>query len=199
MERSTTLLGWMAGGAGIILLYSAYKNEGPISVVRNALTGSHDPTTTISSVANPSSGAVGTTATLTGGGDPAAAGGTKDMSQWVSIPSQPKFKLASVAAASFAQVERDYGKIIPLSGAGRSYAEQVIGYAQAPDRFGLPGTSLHEWGLAVDVSQLKSLMEDEKLIAAFTKNGWFRRGKKGDWYGTGTIPEPWHWSKGVPG
>jgi hypothetical protein len=39
MSKSSTFLGWLAGGAGVVLVYSAYKNESPISVLKGSLTG----------------------------------------------------------------------------------------------------------------------------------------------------------------
>lgn len=211
MDRTTTFLGWMVGGAGIVLIYSAYKNQSPVDVVRNTLSG-EDGTPKI--ISGPISAADLASALSSPAGEPDAgrkpikelafkAGGTNDSSQWVSVASQPSIKLAAPAASSFASVVAAYGKPIPLSGGGRSYEAQVIGYAANPERFALPGNSLHEYGLAVDLNQTagKSFMEDPKLIAAFTSNGWYRRGKRGKWYqGDSTvIPEPWHWSYGIAG
>lgn len=210
MDRSTTFLGWLVGGAGIVLLYSAYKNESPITVVRDALTGERSERSVLSgpiSAADAASSLLSTPATTDAGRKPinvlaTKAGGTTDSREWISVASQPNIKLARPAAASFSSVVAAFGKPIPLSGGGRSYAEQVAGYALHPERFGTPGTSLHEYGLAVDLSQTagKAFLEDPKLIAAFTSNGWYRRGKQGNWYSDGqTIPEPWHWSWGIAG
>lgn len=217
MSRATTFVGWSAGGVGVILLYSAVTNQSPIDVVRKALTGNSEgvaraldkpnvngsggsftPTDSANSGGGGSGGA-----RLQGSGnvrqDALSVGGSQSSSDWVSIGSQPKFKLAPPAAASFNQVERDFGRTIKLTGAGRSYAEQVIGFNADPGRFASPGNSLHEFGLAVDVHSDMN-WNDPALVAAFTKNGWFRRGKRGDWNKDGSVePEPWHWSFGVPG
>lgn len=209
MDKTTTFLGWVAGGTGIILLYSAYRNQNPVDVVTNALNGSGSEVRKITDTWKfsddlPEPGETTTTGSpynMVGTQMQKAyqVGGTADSTQWVSIGSQPQHKLAAPAAASFARVEAKYGKKIGISGAGRSYAAQVIGYATAPERFGKPGTSLHEFGLAVDLNQIVSLMEDPKLIEAFQSEGWFRRGKRGNWFGQENIPEPWHWSYLVPG
>lgn len=213
MSRATTFVGWSAGGVGIILIYSAVSNQSPIDVVRKALTGDDMGTARMLDKPNVGdSGSTSSTSTDTTSGtgarfsgniraDATAAGGTRESGDWVSIASQPKFKLAPPAAASFSQVERDYGQTIKLSGAGRSYAEQVAGFHADPGRFATPGNSLHEYGLAVDInSSMSKSWNDPALVAAFTKNGWYRRGKRGDWNKDGTIePEPWHWSYGVPG
>lgn len=209
MSRSTTFIGWVAGGLGVILITSAVKNKSPYDVVKGALSGNGltartlDKPNTSNGESSTNGGSGTNTNTLVGGSvgtAAAAAGGSNKSSDWVSIQSQPKFKLAPVAATSFNQVERDYGKTIYLSGAGRSYAEQVIGYNLDPNRFAKPGNSLHEWGLAVDIDMLRMNVNDPALVAAFSKNGWLRRGKQGDWDGNGTKEaEPWHWSKGVAG
>jgi hypothetical protein len=213
MSRATTFLGWSAGGVGVILVYAAISNQSPIDVVRKALTGDDSataraldkPNVDSAGSAESSAGSDTGNAKFQGSGnirtDAIAAGGSRDSGDWIGIASQPKFKLAPAAAASFNRVESDYGFKIPLSGAGRSYAEQVIGFNADPGRFASPGNSLHEYGLAVDInSSISSKWNDPALIAAFTKNGWYRRGKRGDWNKDGTVePEPWHWSYGVPG
>lgn len=193
--KAEMFLGWMAGGTGIVLLYSAYKNKSPLTVLTDTLTGNK-------TTAAPISGFVSTTpttgTTVTGSTRASAIKAKTVRPDYVSIGSQPNLVLDRDAAASFARVEAAYGKTIFLSGASRSYAEQAASYALHPERFAPPGTSLHEVGLAVDVVQTMNL-EDPRLIAAFTSNGWFRAGKLGNWYGHGQIHEPWHWSYGVAG
>lgn len=193
----------MAAGTGVILVYSAYRNTGPLSVLTGALTGD-SARTTINAGISPSVNVVTTGGDVSGS---SAVGSTRAAGikaktirpEYVALINHPGLVLDKEAAASFFQVETSYGKPISLSGASRSTAEQAANYALHPERFGKPGTSLHEVGLAVDVNQLLNL-EDPNLINAFTSHGWFRAGKMGHWYNkTTTIPEPWHWSYGVPG
>lgn len=225
MSKQTTFLGFLAAGGGAILLFSAYRNESPFDVVKDALTGDKSARSKINSGLEPNLTGSGGAMTpiddedATGGGGGGygarfsggsgtserrtaaiAAGGTYDSGEWVKANTIPKVPLAPVATQSINQVVADYGKPIYVSGGGRSYAQQVLGYNSDPNRFAKPGNSLHEAGLAIDLDQGRMNLENPSLIAAFTKNGWVRAGKKGDWYNNGQqIPEPWHWSKGIAG
>lgn len=204
MDGATVFLGWTALGAGIILAYSAYKNEGPLSVLTGGLNGTSTRTTInggTGSAATSNLSVGNATAQVTSGADStptssrAAAIKAKTIKPvYVNIPGHGALVLDQEAAASFARVEAAYGKTIALTGASRSAATQILDFAENPGVFGKPGTSLHEVGLAVDVSSTMNL-QDPALIQAFTSNGWFRRGK----VLANGQPEPWHWSYGVPG
>lgn len=203
MDRNSVFIGWVAGGIGVVLFYSAYTNHSPIAALKAVLNGEHiSSTPTLSGALSPDSGSGSATNNLlnpstTGSGRPAQLKARVIQPNLVSVGSQPGLQLDSDAATSFARVEAAYGQKIPLSGTFRSYAQQAIEYAQHPNLFAPPGTSLHEVGLALDIDQSFNL-DDPKLIAAFQQNGWFRQGKTINWKGQ-TRPEPWHWSYGVAG
>lgn len=108
-----------------------------------------------------------------------------------------KFWLAGDAAASYLRMFVDSGRLGGLVAAGRTYAEQAALYAAYKAGRGnlaaRPGTSLHESGLAIDVTRKSGLQlwmvaggsalavhSGEHLRAA--DYGWFR-----------TVPsEAWH-------
>jgi hypothetical protein len=92
------------------------------------------------------------------------------------------------AMASFMAVQATYGKPIPLTGAWRSEAVQAAGYESDPNRFAPPGKGAHPVGLAVDVHADRVDLNDPKLLEAFTRHGWYRRGRSGIM----------HYSYGVP-
>jgi LAS superfamily LD-carboxypeptidase LdcB len=98
------------------------------------------------------------------------------------------------AVASFMRVQIAYGKPIILDNTYRTFAQQQAGYEKNPGVFGKPGTSLHERGLALDIKTTNPNLNDSKLVDAFTKEGWVRRGKV-----INGKPEPWHWTYKVPG
>jgi hypothetical protein len=70
-----------------------------------------------------------------------------------------------------------------LGGSYRTYAQQAASYAKDPNRFAPPGKSLHEYGLAIDVTSSMIDKYASKLLA----NGWYRE----------RSDEPWHFSFGV--
>lgn len=205
MAKGTTFLGWMAGGTGIVLLYSAYKNESPFDVLQATLSA----TPTAARKIDTSTTSLGSTDS-----DPApsyssragsiAANNSREgqiaahviQPTLVPIPTQPNMLLDIGAMTSFMKVQAKYGKPIILTGAYRSHAAQVDAYNRAGPNgtFGTPGTSKHEVGLAVDLHAMNNL-EDPRLIAAFESEGWYRRGK----VLSNGKPEPWHWSYKVPG
>ncbi len=108
-----------------------------------------------------------------------------------------KFWLAGDAAASYLRMLADSGDLTGLVAAGRTYAEQAALYKAYLNGTGnlaaRPGTSLHESGLAIDVTRKTPLQtwmatggatmtvhSGEKLRAG--EYGWFR-----------TVPsEAWH-------
>jgi hypothetical protein len=196
VDKATAFLGWVAGGTGVVLLYSAYRNQGPLSVITNALGKAGPKTSIVTGVsAIPGVGAIASGNNAIAPGRVAAIAARKEQPVYVSIGSQPALQLDKDAAASFATVEAAYGKKIWLTGAARSYAAQVVAFRENPHRFGNPNQSLHVVGLAVDVNGTLMNLEDPALIAAFSGNGWFRAAMK---LANG-LPEPWHWSYGVPG
>lgn len=200
-DRSSVLLAWLAGGTGVVLVYSAYKNVGPMSVLTGNLTGDKTRTTIDSTTGVVSGGTTGDT----GSGDysrdqtvPVSPGESARLQQianrtlaptLIPLPTQPWIQLDVQAVASFMKVQAEYGKPIPLTGGYRSYADQAKGYQQDPSRFAAPGKSLHEVGLAIDINTDKTNVGDPKLVDVMSKAGWFRVGKSGDM----------HWSFGVAG
>lgn len=203
MAKGTTLLGWLGTGAGITLVYAAFKNETPSSVVSKAL-GLKASTSTIQSF-NPMQ-SPGFADSATGASNDASR--PAYLQQGLIKPQLVTFGHGAMtldisAAESFKRVEAAYGKTIPLSGASRTMFAQALGYASNPSRFAKPTNKppypLHTVGLAVDVSQNLPDLNDPKLVAAFTNNGWYRAGKSGNWGKYGYGHEPWHWSYGVAG
>lgn len=197
-------IGWMAGGTGVVLLYSAYKNVTPFSVLRGTLTGSDDRTaiqmhgtgfTTGSAPGAPGAN-VGTAPTDS---HPTASAGSgtsraaKLLARQITptlvpIPTQPNMRLDVGAMASFMSVQAEYGKPIPLTSGYRSEATQAAGHASDPDRFAPANKSGHTAGIAIDIHADKVDLEDPRLYEIFTKHGWYRRGRSGIM----------HYSYGVP-
>lgn len=191
-------MAWLAGGAGVILLYSAYKNVSPVSVVSGRLSGDN--------IKTPIDSSSGSTVVSGDYGGDYSKGNTvsapsSDVARAqqlaarsitpiiVPIPSQPTMMLDYIAVKSFMGVQGAFGALIPITGGYRSYATQAKRYQEAPSRFAPPGHSLHEVGLAVDVNTDRVDVNAAPLIKAFSDHGWYRVGKSG----------PMHWSYGVPG
>lgn len=210
-DSGTTFVGWVAGGVGVVLLYSAYKNTSPFGVLKHTLGsestapkpidsgvravdfGWNGLTTNIeaqpqSSVAFDWSGL--TTNIGAVGTRPQQLKDHKVSPIWTPIPTQPTMLLDICAVSPFLQVQLSYGKPIFLTGAKRSAADADAKFAEDPNRYAPGDKSLHVVGLAVDVATDHVDVNDPKLLDAFTKQGWFRRGKPG---------ELWHYSYGVPG
>lgn len=203
-QRANVLLAWLGGGIGVILIYAAYKNVGPVSIITGRLSGDTsrtviDPSASMGAGAGATSTDTGSGSTLDKGATTPASSNTLQRAQALAsreiqptlIPllSQPWITLDTIAAASFLKVQFDYGHPITLTGGYRSVAEQARQHALHPDRFVEPGHSLHEVGLAVDINTTTNDVNDARLIQAFQENGWYRVGKSG----------PMHWSYGVPG
>lgn len=171
-------------GAGVLVLWSALANVSPIDVVRETFDPSRAagdrrqlaspiaPALTDSSVAARDRATVGALATV--------RGITVDAS------------IAGNLRALLDQAERDG---VSLSGSGyRSNARQRELYAQnCPNGVcriptAVPGTSMHERGLAVDFTQSgRSLTRSSSGFRWLTVNA----GR----YGLRNLPsEPWHWS-----
>lgn len=93
---------------------------------------------------------------------------------------QGSHRLTRAAAASFAAVETAVGRQVKVTDSYRTDAQEQD-LARRKPGYGVPGYSLHEVGLAVDVVDMTAV----DIINAFTAEGWVR------WNPTG---EPWHWS-----
>lgn len=194
-------MGWLLGGTGVTLAYSAYKHISPVDALKGTLQGTgKTPTLDTSLPVGVLASDPGTTDSPTFGIATSAAIKTGFVRPvLVSVGSQPALKLEQNAAKSFADVEKAYGRNIPLNNTYRTYQQQADAYAKNPGLFGKPGTSNHELGLALDIVQGGDTnLDDPKLIYAFVSNGWFRRGKVIDYNGVKRA-EPWHWSYGIPG
>lgn len=203
MAKGTLFLGWVAGGTGIVLVYSAYKNKSPFDVFKSTLT--QTPT---SKVIDPNHYVTGVLATTPSTVDVLESSLTTKPSTRIQqiadrqrpptlapIPTQPYLLMDYEAAASFIAVQTAYGKPILLDNTYRTYQQQADAYAKAGPNgtFAPPGTSLHEVGLALDINTHSNL-NDPALVAAFQNHGWYRHGKI-----INGVPEPWHWSYKVAG
>lgn len=182
-------IGWILGGTGAILLYSAVKNESPLSVVKSVLTDAPripiDPTT-----GNTSSG-IGSTPTPTASGENSTLYQSGGLPRSIAlmngaatpvlvpIPSQPNLKLDISALAPFMMAQAKWGKPIRLTGAWRSREQQAAGYASDPDRFAPPGDSAHEYGIAVDVDTRYTNVTDPDFVKVMNDKGWVAAGKSG--------------------
>lgn len=93
---------------------------------------------------------------------------------------QGSHKLTRAAAASFAAVEAAVGRQVKVTDSYRTHAQEQELAARKPG-YGVPGYSLHEVGLAVDIVEMTAV----DIVNAFNADGWVR------WSPT---KEPWHWS-----
>jgi hypothetical protein len=196
MSKGTAFLGWTAGAAGIVLVYSAYKNVGPVSVIKGTLTGSTDRTAIDDGTAVAFTDRANEW--LTGNGNGSDPAGSIDRARklqarqiqpvWTPIPTQPTMKLDIYAVKSFLQVQAEYGKPLKLTGAQRSTETQAAGYAADPGRFAPPGKSGHEVGIAIDLDTSKVNVNDPRLNAIMTKYNWFAAGRSGAMHRSWGIP-----------
>jgi len=120
-----------------------------------------------------------------------------------------KFRLRADAAVSFAKLnvayQQAFGKSICLDDAYRTLAGQYAAKATRGGFAAQPGTSMHGWGLAVDLcggSGVAGTPTYTWLRANAPRYGW----DNPSWaLPTGTGPrEPWHWEfiegeRGIPG
>lgn len=109
------------------------------------------------------------------------------------IPGPGDFKLWPQAAQAFTAMYRaahQDGLNLGLTGSYRSYAAQVLAHQNKPTLTVAPGTSVHGWGMAVDVSTADQWSE---------KFAWLKRhaadyGFKGITDGSNAwAAEAWHW------
>jgi hypothetical protein len=191
---------WVLGFVGVGLVYSAVRNESPLSAVRAVITGS------------------GERKPLTGGGstpDGAVSEPSADTAPpaLVSVSNPPgytptSFKLRADAAAAFRAWTLAFGAPIPCTGGWRSAEAQRDGQQRNPGKFGSVEGSYHVKGLAVDVDNnwLNRLpIEGQRRLRQAAKfTGWGQaRWKKGE-AGCGKAAsgaetdndEPWHFSFG---
>jgi hypothetical protein len=210
MQRTSNkaIIGWTFATAGFVLLYAAIKGVSPSEVVTGLRTGIA-PTGSLAKYGQTAS------SRTTGAVAPSGSGGStgsdtvetsvkgveranllkaRTVKPDLVVVTFNGMRLDREAAASFKNVERRFGRSIPLVGAYRSAAQQQEGYDRSPGTHAKPGKSLHEVGIALDVSDAIGNRNAATLVAAFEANGWFRRGKV-----INGKPEEWHWSWMVPG
>lgn len=96
-------------------------------------------------------------------------------------------QLQQGAYQSLHQSGFDMGEI--LGGSFRTNAQQAQLYASDPNRFAAPGVSLHEYGLAIDVSAPYRDTPDflQRVKPWLLSHGWYQE----------RSDEPWHFSFGV--
>lgn len=189
--KGSALLGWVTVGGGILLAYSAYKNKSPLDLLGNTLRG----TAGTKLLSEPPVGAGPATVYSSSGTRPALLAARKIQPTYVPIPYQPTMLVDVCVIGPLMASVTEYGRPILLTGAKRTAEEQADGYAKDPSRFATPGNSLHEVGLAIDVSTILMDVTDPKLFNVLTRHGFYRRGK----VLANGLPEPWHYSYGVPG
>lgn len=183
-------LGLTGVGLGALLLWSAVTNLSPVDVARSVFDPSITPAplkpaTPTSSTSSPSSASTGTSA-------PPAL---------VSVLGiQVASSIASNVTRLLVAAQRD--GVVALSGSGyRSNARQIelrrqncggdvwnkpAGQCSPPTA--IPGSSMHEKGLAIDFTQAgKSLTTSSPAFRWLKENAHL--------YGLHNLPsEPWHWS-----
>lgn len=201
-SRGTVLLGWLGATAGLVVLYSAYKNESPLSVLGNTLGGTPTRPIGTSSGSQASgfmSGSVTDPTTFVGSGAIGPSGGkvaserakriqARELTPTlIPIPTQPTLRMDYEAVNSLMKVQQQIGRTLPATGTMRSYEEQARGHASDPSRFAEPGHSGHEVGIAIDFDTGKVDLEASDFLQAMVSNGWFRSGRSGIM----------HWSYGV--
>jgi D-alanyl-D-alanine dipeptidase len=97
-------------------------------------------------------------------------------------------RLVQPAANAYRAAGKAYGSTIPITDSFRTTAQQEQCHREKPTLCAVPGRSMHERGLAIDIDTGKVNPNDPKLLAALTGTGWRRFSPTG---------EPWHWSYGV--
>lgn len=181
-DVANKLFAWILGGVGTLLVYSAYKSQNPLNVLRQI---QGEPIYASETVQIPSGGKLGEIVRIR------LLANREIQPELVVIPGGGR--LDRVAAASIVRINQKLGYTVQNVGTYRSYQEQAEGYAKDPSRFAKPGTSLHEVGLAIDVHEAQ--VHNKDLVDAFTKEGWHRA----RWGAETRNDEPWHWSYGVSG
>lgn len=197
MSAGSTFIGWVAGGAGVVLLYSAYKNVSPTDVVRGTLTGDSTRRSIASTVPNSNIDDIGSNSAPSnpgGSGAPYAPGTVpRAVDIWnrrieptlIPVPTQPNLRMDVGAVASFMKVQAEYGRPIFLSGTYKSAQQAIEDNARDPSRFA--AKSGHSRGIALDIDTNRTNVNDPKLFEVFSKNNWFRVGRSG----------PMHYSWGI--
>jgi len=185
--KAVPFLSWIVAAGGSVLLYAAYKNKSPLSLLQETLgVGTATPIQT-TFAGRTASGTVSTGASPAGSSDAEYEAKFGPLVEF----GHGKQLLRQKAADSFRRVEAAYGKTIPTTGAYRTPAAQAAGYAKSPGRFLPPskGVSKHVRGIAVDLNTITVSLNDPRLVAAFQAEGWHRPGAS-----HAGVPEPWHWS-----
>jgi hypothetical protein len=220
-SKATPFLGWFVGSTGAVLLYSAYKNKSPFSVIQQTLgVGTVVPIQTIGvkEITADTAGAGGASglgpagasgAGVSGGGTGSFGGstlsfqgltpsGAKDEGYGTQYGPLVTFGHGSMtlrqqAAASFQQVQTTFGHDIPLTGASRTQAAQLAGFLASP------GTFLDPRNGAIS----KHVMGIAVDVAGSVSGGWDNPAlvaafTNAGWFRAGKDvggrPEPWHWS-----
>jgi hypothetical protein len=187
-DVASKLLAWVLGGVGTLLVYSAYKSQNPLNILKGIKTTPiYDPTNPVRSQPIPE----------VPGSDP---GGIVRLRMLANREIRPELvnipgggQLDKQAAESLLRINQRLGYTVQNVGAYRSYAVQLAAWAKDKNRFAHPSKSLHVVGIAIDVHAAQKSNQD--LVTAFTAEGWHRAR-----WGPGTSnDEEWHWSYGVIG
>lgn len=180
-------VGLSALGAGVVLLWSAVANVSPLDVIRDTFDPTRDPGTR-RPIASPTSTSTGSGPANPRQADGPAVGALSTV-HGITVA-------ASIAGNLSALIDAAKRDGIALAGSGyRSNSRQRELYAQnCPGGVckvptAVPGTSMHERGLAVDFThQGRSI--SSRSSPAFR---WLAR--NAGRYGFVNLPsEPWHWS-----
>lgn len=161
---------WLLGGAGVVLIYSAYKGKNPLNLLRGNLTGEKTSADLASSTVTAGNIFGGASAT----GQAVATANDLEPKIQVTINGQG-MTLAPDAAAAFKAAENAYGEPIPITGAFRTYAQEVKLATDKPGHGILhpsKTSAFHVQGEAIDVNS--AYMNDPRLVSALEAAG-FRR------------------------
>jgi hypothetical protein len=195
-DVASKLMAWVLGGTGALIVYSAYRSQNPLNVLKGVVGPSiYQPGSGVPDLPpDPKAPPPGNVS------DPVRIrqiANREIAPTLVDIPGGGKLDIAS--AASLRRINAKLGYTVGNVGAWRSYAEQLRLWLDKPGTFGDPNKSLHVVGLAIDV--VDSQRENQALQQAFAAEGWHRARALGiGGCGTqGRDDEHWHWSYGVCG
>jgi murein DD-endopeptidase MepM/ murein hydrolase activator NlpD len=90
----------------------------------------------------------------------------------------------------------EFGQSLCITDSYRSFATQVMTFANKPKLAAVPGTSNHGWGLAVDLCggiERFGTPQSEWMAKRAEMYGWVHPKWSGE---AGGKPEPWHWEFG---
>lgn len=210
---ATTPVGVLAVGAGVVLIWSGFTGQNPLTELRSVLTtgkgtGTRRPLDAAALTGTQSAAiAAGWDAVPSFGG---SGGGSSDPGNFprhnplMLVTVAPGgHKLMPAAATAFRRAEQLYGRSLPLVGSTRTYEDQAANYRRDPGRFGPPDGNAHVAGMAVDINLpalgIRRGTDDEpaymKLVRAMESAGWCNFQRNGSMGGK-NVKEPHHWSFG---